>query len=64
MFVVVLSSARFNKFRMYDCPLPCVMDSYVPSLSLSQFKLDDEADKIAAQLNATGTAEAKKTLLR
>eukprot|EP00794_Sanderia_malayensis_P005606 gene5606-6296_t len=50
---------EFDKQMKYDCPLPCIMDSYTPSLSLSQFLIDNEAEKIVASLNFTGTKQQK-----
>ena len=49
---------------MYDCPLPCVVDTYMPNLSVSQFTLKSDVGDLARQLNITGTDEAKEKSIR
>ncbi|XP_065071439.1 acid-sensing ion channel 1B-like [Rhopilema esculentum] len=56
--------AEFDKYMKYDCPLPCVMDTYTPSLSLSQFLLDRDVDEIAQDPRFRGAKEMNRKTIR
>ena len=49
-------SVEFDKFKLYSCPQPCVIDSYVSSTSFSRFPANGEADEIAEKIGLNGTA--------
>eukprot|EP00794_Sanderia_malayensis_P005607 gene5607-6297_t len=46
---------EFDKFKLYSCPLPCVVDSYIAKTSFSRFPVHQKSDEIAKHFKRNGT---------
>ncbi len=64
MFLLNLFSVEFDKFKLYSCPIPCVMDSFNSKTSFSRFPVNEEADEISSKLNLNGTVSENHQFLR
>eukprot|EP00794_Sanderia_malayensis_P005438 gene5438-6117_t len=56
--------AAFDNNKMYTCPLPCVIDTYLPTLSFAHYPSNKFADKLANETNITGTTTEKRRYIR
>eukprot|EP00795_Rhopilema_esculentum_P012217 gene12217-2846_t len=56
--------AQFDLTQNYSCPLPCIIDSYTPTLSFARFPANNLADKMAKRLNISGTKAEQRGWIR
>ena len=57
-------TADFDKHKRYDCPVPCVIDTYNPSISVARYPTNNGADKIAKSLSLKGTTAENREWVR
>ena len=57
-------TATFDKNKKYHCPVPCVIDTYNPSISIARYPSNNQADVMAKRLNLSGTISENRELVR
>jgi len=54
----------FDKNKRYDCPVPCVIDTYKPSISTAVYPSNNQADMISKKLNLAGSKSENREWVR
>ena len=60
----LLFLADFDQFKMYSCPLPCLIESFTAKTSVSRFPSNEDSTKISDDLKMNGTRAENHKFLR